>query len=352
VIDYRAQTYQQILKRQLDRIPDTIDKREGSVIMTALGPESWYLEGLYLDLEKLQNNIYAPTAGGNYLDLIAEPLGIARKAAMLAVRKGSFNVAISIGKRFSTVAQGSAAAQTYTVTEYIGRADGYFVYRLTCDTPGEQGNGYVGQLLAIDYVQGLTDAQLGEIITPGTDEESDDAFRKRYLQKAQQPSTSGNENDYRNWATECSGVGAARVIPLAYGPGTVKVVIIDSNMRAATPALVTEVYDYIEGLRPIGATLTVVSAIEKAISVSAKVKLQNGVNLTDVQSMAVTTINEFLEMQAFDIDYISLARIGNLLLNVSGVEDYGELTLNGSTENITLSDEEVAVIEIVELGVM
>ena len=352
MIDYRAQTYQQILKRQLDRIPDTIDKREGSVIMTALGPESWYLEGLYLDLEKLQNNIYAPTAGGNYLDLIAEPLGIARKAAMPAVRKGSFNVDISIGKRFSTVAQGSAAARTYTVTEYIERAKEDYVYQLTCDTPGEQGNGYAGQLLAIDYVQGLTGAWLGEIITPGTDEEGDDAFRKRCLQKAQQPSTSGNKNDYRNWATECSGVGAARIIPLAYGPGTVKVVIVDSNMRAATRTLVTEVYDYIEGLRPIGATLTVESAIEKSILVSAKVRLQNGINLTNVQSAAVTIIEEFLRKQVFDIDYISLARIGNLLLNVSGVEDYGELTLNGSAENITLLDEEAAVLKTVQLEVL
>lgn len=303
-------------------------------------------------MQSLQKNIYAPTAEGNYLDLIAKPIGITRKASVAAVRKGVFNVEVPLGKRFSTVSEGAVKAITYAVTKYIEKSDGGYLYEMTCDTPGEAGNSYVGQLLAIDYVQGLISAQLGEIITPGTNEEGDNTFKKRYLQKAQQPSTSGNKNDYKNWATGYPGVGAARVTPLAYGPGTVRVVIVDSNMWAVTTNLVTEVVDYIEELRPIGATLTVASATEKAISVSAKVKLQNGVNLVNTQSKAVSIISEFMEMQAFEIDYISLARIGNLLLNVSGVEDYSDLTLNGDAENISLSEEEVAVLEAVCLEVV
>uniref|UniRef100_UPI0006D0E55C hypothetical protein n=1 Tax=Clostridium sp. NkU-1 TaxID=1095009 RepID=UPI0006D0E55C len=62
--DFSNKTYANILAAQLNRVPDTIDKREGSMIQTALGPESWYLEGLYLDLDSVQKNAYAETAKG------------------------------------------------------------------------------------------------------------------------------------------------------------------------------------------------------------------------------------------------------------------------------------------------
>ena len=67
MIDFSNKTYTNILNAQLNRVPDTIDKREGSMIQTALGPESWYIEGLYLDLDSVQKNAYAETAGGDWL---------------------------------------------------------------------------------------------------------------------------------------------------------------------------------------------------------------------------------------------------------------------------------------------
>ncbi|PKB52312.1 hypothetical protein CRH03_25265 [Clostridium sp. HMb25] len=51
---------------------------------------------------------------------------------------------------------------------------------------------------------------------------------------------------------ECNGVGAAKVFPLADGPGTVKVVIADEDRSGASAALINKVKEHIEGLRPIG----------------------------------------------------------------------------------------------------
>ena len=50
--------------------------------------------------------------------------------------------------------------------------------------------------------------------------------------------------------------------------------------------------------------------------------------------------------------YVSLARTGNLLLNTAGVEDFSDLTLNGQSKNIELTDEEIAVAGSVVLEVM
>ena len=52
MIDFSGKTYANILSDQLSRVPDDLDKREGSIIQTALGPVSWYLEGVYMDMQR------------------------------------------------------------------------------------------------------------------------------------------------------------------------------------------------------------------------------------------------------------------------------------------------------------
>ena len=56
MIDFSGKTYANLLSDQLSRVPDDLDKREGSIIQTALGPVSWYLEGVYMDMQRLQDN--------------------------------------------------------------------------------------------------------------------------------------------------------------------------------------------------------------------------------------------------------------------------------------------------------
>ena len=328
MIDFNNKTYADILARQMKRVPDTLDKREGSLIQTALGPESWYLEGIYLDMERMQKNVYVETAGGESLDRIAASYGLERKPATHAVKTGNFDQEIPSGFRASAL------------TDPIR-----LTYRVI-------GNHYSGQVIPIDYVAGLTIAEITDIVSAGSDEEDDESLRKRIFSKIRKPSTSGNIYDYYNWTIECAGVGAAKIYPLALGPGTVKVVIADAERSAATPELIGQVKNHIEELRPIGADVSVVSAREKAITVTARVKLQNGVNLGSVQEMFLREITSFLQEGAFNVSYVSLAKVGNLLLNTAGVEDFTELRLNGQAANVSLADEEIAVAGAVMLEVM
>lgn len=98
--------------------------------------------------------------------------------------------------------------------------------------------------------------------------------------------------------------------------------------------------------------MTVVSAVEKSVSVTAKVRLQNGVNLGTVQELFLRDFTDYLRSGAFEISYVSLARTGNLLLGVTGVEDFVELKLNGQMRNIELDEKEIAVAGTVILEVM
>ena len=62
-------------------------------------------------------------------------------------------------------------------------------------------------------------------------------------------------------------------------------------------------------------------------------------------------MTDYLHKEALDMSYVSLARVGNLLLETDGVEDYTNLLLNGVSGNVSLAEEEVAVTGTITLEV-
>ncbi|WP_025950467.1 baseplate J/gp47 family protein [Geobacillus thermocatenulatus] len=344
---FEDQTFDAILERMLDRIPDDMDKQEGSVIYDALAPAAMELAQMYAELDVVLRLAFGETSTGEYLDKRAADFGVYRKQATPAVRKGVFTDGndvpfnIPIGSRFRL------NDMVYVAIEKI--TDGQF--RMQAETPGSEGNQEFGNLLPIEPIEGLGTATLADVLIPGEDEESDESLRKRFLQKVREPGTSGNAADYKQWATEVAGVGAAKVTPLWNGPGTVKVTIVDANMWPATNELVAQVSEYIEQVRPIGADVTVASATGKPIDVSANVVLASGYTLQSVQDSFMAALNEYFKEIAFSMTYVSYAKIGTLLLNTPGVVDYSGLTVNGGTANVALQDEEVPVFGAVSLGV-
>ena len=344
---YEQQTYEAILQRMLARVPNTIDKREGSIIHDALSPAAAELAQMYIELEINTRLAFASTSNGDYLELRTAELGITREPATKAKRKGIFYgnsdtpLDIPIGSRFSVEALNYITVNKISTGQYV----------MECETSGSEGNGPLGSMLPIDYVPGLVRAELSEVLVPGEDTETDAALLNRYRLRVQRPITSGNIYHYQKWAIEVLGVGDAKVFPLWNGPGTVKVVIIDSERQPAMPALVAAVVDHIEETRPIGANVTVVSGIGKPVNVTAIVVLAAGYSLQSVSDAFAIALTEYLKDIAFAVNYVSHARIGTLLLSTPGVLDYHDLTLNGTTTNIALADEEIPVLGSVNLGV-
>ncbi|MHA7966603.1 baseplate J/gp47 family protein [Paenibacillus sp. CAU 1782] len=344
---HEAQTFEAILGRMLDRIPDTIDKREGSIIYDACAPAAAELAQIYMDMELQLRLGFGTTSSGEYLDLRAADFGLTRRPAVAAQRKGSFYNSgnepfdVPIGSRFS------GGGYSYTVSAKL--ASGQFT--LVCDVDGRGGNVYFGELLPLEYIPGLARAVLGELLIPGEDRESDESLRTRYLHRVRNPSSGGNAADYRDWAMSVSGVGDAKVNSLWDGPGTVKVIIVDSNKASASPALVAETMEYIETLRPIGASVTVVSATTAPVVVSARIILGAGYSLQAVTDDFTGALEAHFRSIAFAASYVSIAAIGVLLLSVPGVQDYSGLTLNGGTGNVPLSDHDIPALANVELEV-
>ncbi len=350
MIDFSGYSREAIQKAMIAHVPRTIDTREGSIIQIALSPAAWYLEGIYMLLGQMQDNVYADTAVGECLDYICSAHDLNRKAATAAVREGRFNAEVPPGSAFRTIS--GADSLVFYVGDFLSAKDGMYTYEMICGAVGIVGNAYSGKIIPVTSISGLVSAEIGAIISPGTDEETDDALRKRLLAKIRLPSTSGNKYDYYNWAMECEGVGAAKVFPLADGPGTVKVIIANADMLPAPAELIKAAADHIEELRPVGANVTVASARERVINVSAKVRLVDGVNLGNVQSAFVAALIEYFHSNAFALSYVSVARIGSILLSTFGIVDYDQLQLNGIEDNVKLEQEEIAVAGAVSLEVM
>lgn len=342
---FENMTYEYLLEKALEKVPNDMDKREGSVIYDAIAPAMAELADAYTYLEMTLNEAFGITATYHYLALRAYESGMLPYPASKAVLKGEFTpreVVIKEGTRFRL------EDATYIVLEKI--EDG--VYKLECEIEGVKGNQQFGALIPIDYIEGLKTAELTEVLIAGIEEETEEHFRTRYFSLIQKPSTSGNKYDYYNWAMQCIGVGAVKVFPLAFGAGTVKLVIADNDKRQASEELLKKVKEHIEEVRPIGAMISVVSVQEKKISVTANIKLKNGIVLGSVQEDFKQLLNEYFSQNSFDMTYVSIAKLGNILLDTIGVEDYSDLKLNNQTGNISLEQEEVAVVGTVELGVI
>lgn len=231
---------------------------------------------------------------------------------------------------------------------------------IQCLTTGIVGNVPANSITVIPTtITGIVAVTNDEAFTNGYENESKEDLLNRYYDDLQNPVASGNEYHYKKWAKEITGVGDAKIKSLWNGDNTVKVVIINSNKTVPSSDLVQAVQNYIDpldqwgcgkGQAPIGAYCTVVGATAKELNISVSVSLKSGVDLETVKQNIDNSINEYLQTVAFsnEISYISYAKIGAIIMDTDGVNDYSGMTINGSNDNVVLIDNnertEVAVL--------
>lgn len=364
MIDFSGYTQAAIQEDMLSQVPDTIDTRQGSFIQTAIGPAAWYIEGLYMILSQVQQNAYASTAVGDALDLVAENQGLHRNPAVAAVREGTFNIAIPAGSQFKTI--NGADSLIFTSGNLKSSSDGTYIYYLTCDTPGSAGNSYTGPIMPITAIPGLRTATIGTITTVGTDEESDDSLRARYMATFEVEAFGGNIASYRNEILAISGVGAVQVYPAWQGGGTVLCSILGSDLKPALPALVETVQNTIcpsedggsspspsgYGLAPIGAAVTITTGTELTLNITCDIEfvstLQNGVEV--YQSQIEQNIQEYLDsvnvtwgnpLKTQTVSYpvtVYISRIIYAILQISDIVNVTNLQINGSGADLELTE--------------
>jgi uncharacterized phage protein gp47/JayE len=343
---YEANTYESILKRMLDRIPDTLDKREGSIIFDALAPAAAEVAQLYIQLDVVLGEAFADTASREYLIRRASESGVIVRDATYAVCRGEFNIDVSVGDRFN------CGDYNYSVTEKISTG----VWKLVSETSGSTPNGNLGTLIPIDYINGLESAKLTEVLIPAEDEEETELLRERLKAFISNPSQNGNVSQYEQWSSEYIGIGRSKVFPLWNGGNTVKISITDTDFLPAGITLVNQFQEYMDpssegkgnGVAPIGCKVTVTGGVQKNISVNGSVVLAEGYNST---VGAYEAVAHYLSSIVFKKNSASYMRIGSALLDCDSIADLSGLTVNSGTTDILLNGDEIPVLTNINLVV-
>jgi uncharacterized phage protein gp47/JayE len=331
----------------LDGVSSDLDKREGSVIYTALAPAAAELAIMYIEIDQVLKQIFADTADREFLIRRAAERGIIPKAASYAELKARFNMEIPIGSRFSL------NLINYKTIEKLGD----FEYRMRCETIGTSGNAKLGRLIPIEYIKGLTSAELTVLLIPGEEEEETERFRRRYFDSLNSQAYGGNIADYKEKVLAISGVGGIKVFPAWNGGGTVKLVIIDSSFRAPSSELIESVQEQIDpisdqgkgyGIAPIGHKVSVLGAEAEVISITAKITYQAGYDAGRCKDFIEKTMDEYIEelnhsWQELDNIIVRISRIESRLLDVEGVLDVMDTNINGAIGNYVIPSEKIAL---------
>lgn len=378
MIDFSSgYSYSEILSDMLAEVDDSLDKREGSLIQTALAPVAWYLEGLALALSQIQGGASVLTAQGSDLDYLVANRGLTRIAATYAVRQGSFNVAVPEGSEFRTV--NGADSVLFRSGDLISSSGGVYVYAMTCETAGEIGNAYTGTILPVTSIAGLQTATIGAIITVGADAETDTALRARYIETFTAAPYGGNITEYRQEILKVPGVGGVQVYPAeSYnGGGTVLCSICSDEFTAVDSSLVETVQNAIcppgdggndpspdgYGIAPVGAAVDIVSATNKTINIeftatfAATVSNGSVVYADEIRDAISAYIADVAKswgnaLRSRAISYnvtVYAARIIAAVLTVPEIINVSDLTINGASGDLQLT-ETSALQEIPVLG--
>ena len=220
----------------------------------------------------------------------------------------------------------------------------------------EAGERYNKEADTLQYIPiklvGINSCTNKEPFTGGSDLETIDSLYYRDYLKVNKNPNGVNNAQFEQWALEVDGCGSCKVYAckdetLTHKRGHVCLVITNSSGRSASDELCQKVKDYIapdeygEGLTMM-CILHVISATELPINLSFNLTLENGFELDVVKANIKEDLSKYLK--ELKSNRISYTKLGSQLYDVAGVKEYDNLLINGSTNNITLLDNQIPVL--------
>lgn len=389
-----------IAEEMMIQVDDKYDKREGSVIRTALAPMAYLASEIYAAIDMLYNELFADSASYYYLAKRAAEHGIFPKGETKAVLKMTVVPAsskITIGDVF----QSEDGSLSYTVISEIDRLSG--TYKAECDVAGAIGNSYTGDVLPVETGDPLNDMQtatLSEVIVAGDADEDVEELRTRYFESFDVSKFGGNKAEYEEWVKGIAGVESCKVLRQwknGYSPGsmrpnenvenwinsinrksisedayrwlinvynasksglltvggTIKIVISATGNEVPSEQLVKDVQETIDpdpgegrGIAPIGHVVIVSGVKRKVINYTLGLKYASGFTFSLLQSSISDAIDEYhneLRQSWAKEDSITvrLAQITVKILKIEGIIDVNAVMINGKAENLVLEYDEI-----------
>ena len=168
---------------------------------------------------------------------------------------------------------------------------------------------------------------------------------------SQDVSYGGSAADYRRWALEVTGTGAAVIVSPTDDSGKITIILTDQSGLPASPTLCTAVYNHImrpdlpeDRVAPINDKIQVVPPTTLDLTITATVELVSGYSVAQAVAMFVSAMQKYA-VEAAREGEIKYTRVCAALSSVAVVNDFKELTLNGGTANISITSAQAPYID-------
>lgn len=333
----------------LNNIDLPLAKNEGSVLNMWASGSAVIHAAYYNVLEHIYKTAFIVDLENEMLDKRLADFGYTRKEGTYATGYVTFKAPVGtiIDDGITLLANGIRYNIAELQNGLIEDENVGVTLVVVCEQQGKVGNLNANANWQIENNdRGITEVFNQSELKGGVDAESDDDFKTRFFYSQKYKGTSGNVYDYINWALEVDGVSNARVIPLWAGNGTVKVVVTAKNNKNVNSDVLNKAREYIESMKPVGASVTVVTPSLVDITISATVEIDDRISLQSVKEAYSDSVSNYLSEEQSEITYNKLS---SLLMSVEGVVDYSNFTLNNGTSNIKLTDEQCGNIANIEL---
>lgn len=335
----------------------------GSYADATIGPVAGAISELYKALPAVVSMLFIDETSGGFIDLVGETyFDIKRRPGTRArcaiTLTGDPGTDIPAGTAFLT----STGLRFVLVDPVSIPSSGSAQGTLEAAQEGSAYNIGAGAIVSM-YVNlpGLA-SYSNEEAAGGTDTESDEALYQRIRERRQKPINGANGWQYRAWALEVAGVGDAKVVELANGPGTVGVMVVDSNLEPASPEIVSACQAYLGNMRPVGATVSVEAPEAVEVDVSATVVISSYTTPQIVEEEMTRRLRSYLESVIRDkysvVHYdpaddkaypVIYNRLLALLLTIDGVINATTMTVNGGTQDLELQPDQAPTVGKVEV---
>lgn len=234
-------------------------RRSFLAVTSRVNAGAFHLMYEYLDYQAKQ--LFASTADEAGLETHGDEWGKTRNAAVAATGSGTATGVNGTNIPADTQLQ-STDGNVYSTDALVVVAGGIAVLAFTADVAGSASNDdpsitltFVSPIVGVD-----TDFTVDtDGIINGADEETDDDYRTRILQRKRQPPFGGAETDYIQWMLEVSGVTRAWALPLYQGAGTIGCAFVrdDDVSIIPDPGEIATVRSYLISHTDPGSGLTV-----------------------------------------------------------------------------------------------
>lgn len=346
----KGMTLQSIIDAALENIPDTVDKRTGSIVYDTIASVAVPILMLAMEANEIENATFIDTSYGEYLERLVASAGIERLQATKSKKLATF---LDMDKNPADVPAGTRFLAMdnnliYSVLEPASYGKGTYI--VECESVGTQGNLHYGPLVIMDNSLSLSVAEITEDYSPAIDTETDEELRTRYLKAVKQSAFGGNIAQYEEEMLKMEGVGAVQIYRASKENNMIIISVIDSNQNPVSDTLLYTLQNKVcpgatgtgLGIAPIGHSVQIAKPHKRLLDVEASIKPMNGYTVDVLKNSIKESIETVfksvrdswgsMNMNTYSYsDTIYISRIMAAIQNVEGVESVTSVKLDGNT---------------------